>query len=183
MAYAKRRRIDYDAYRRSAIRAGVGVGKLVGKGLRFYRDYKRRGSKRQQSNAPIVTNQFDVRRQYRRRPAPRRLRRKMRSWAYRVNKTVAEEQLGSKTVQRSIAGTVTWADGNQGRRSLVLYSCDANVAADTDDNDLKIIFQQEFGSTSYSGKRLLIDSAVMEIVFRNSDESNTAFLDVYTVVC
>ncbi len=147
---------------------------------RAWNNYRTKGSKRRAVDAPSVTNQFDIKTQYRARRAPRRKVRRATRFAYRVNKIVSESQLGSKTVVRSFGGSRSWANNKQDISDYMLYSCDANSGADGYTNDLKKIFTSEFDA-AYANKKLMFDGAVEELLLINSGE-NTIYLDVYTIV-
>lgn len=165
-----------------AYRAASGLGRLAG---RAYNSFKRsRMSSNMQSQSRSipqgnVTFQNDSRNLYRRRRAPRRLRRRAKRFAKKVHRVMTADN-GQQSLTRNLlvrlARTTTGLGDSQISYGVSMYG--GNTDASLTSGDLSVI-RRTMDSTDAFNPRVTFKSAVLDFFITNNDSSNGMYLDIY----
>jgi len=198
MGYSNRRNNYYSmAGRAAGMAANYGIKKLGEVAARRFNNYMSRGTQtngsRRVNRSKIVgslTEQKDVTNLYRRKRAPRRVRRRARRFAGKVN-YVIDRGLGMKTCVIPNSSQVSWsptgyADG-QNSIGITMYGYNVNTYASNTDpgnGDIPWIFARENGAypTGSSGTRKLrFRSCCIDYSIQNTYDEGV-YLDIYFVI-
>lgn len=166
-----------------ALRAGAGyVGRKAGNWIR----QKLQGKPKKLATKSSISYQFDQSTQYRRRRAPRRLRRRAQKFAKRVN-SVINKTLGMKSWIVSNSNETTWVPAGtttgQAHFGVTMYGCepDGNIG----NGDLfRIAGDLGFdpGSTTNGSGKIKFRSCVLDLFIQNKI-SYGLYVDIYHVLC
>lgn len=163
----------------AAVNTGRALGRWMGsKRKRVDQSGSRRPKKGEKSPAG-TTFQRDIEYSYVRRRAPRRVKRRARKWAARVNKIIFSD-LAVNTFQRRTTQILTSAADKQGLMSCSLYGASGGFATIHDDVDK--IFSATGTSTALRSAKLNFSNAYMELTITNLSALGQ-FIDMYYFVC
>lgn len=166
---------------------GMYAASRLGTAARKYMNVRRLAATgRKLATKSSLSYQVDQQTQYRRRRAPRRLRRRAQKFAKRVN-SVINKGLGMRSWIVNNSSEVTWvptsvSDG-QAIVGVTMYGCepDGNVG----NGDLFRIAQDSGflpGSTVNGSGKLKFRSCVLDVFIQNKD-SVALYCDIYHVLC
>jgi len=166
---------------RSAGRLAMGAYKAYNQVKRFRGASSDSSRQSKLSTSGFLTNQFDAKRQYRRKRMPRRRRRRWVKFVRKVNHVVDKGLASQFFVFRS-NNSATPSTGSQTYGSMVMYGFDPTSTAFGNDDVYKI--SQVFNFPPSAENILWFKSAVLDCEW-NADISNTVSLtlDVYEVLC
>jgi len=144
-------------------------------------------NKRQRVVTNSVTGQHDFQNLYRRRPAPRRVRRRakksMRTFMYNMDK-IQGMQVSVINNYTAVTTAPTGSDNAQAVTSFTMYGGYNLTSPVNTHNDLVRIWNNHFGSTpGYAAAygKLRFRSCVMDFQVLNADNDNACYVEVYNV--
>lgn len=198
--------IKRKAYFRSAYGAGRKLGRFVGGALRLAQRYRGYGSRtqttrnsRKGNDYGNITFQNDEALIYRRKAAPRRVRRQrrraMKNFMYRMDKLQSMKTCKIQWEQLISASPTSYANG-QAVTGVTIYGYGINTFAantNTGNGDMWWIFSRENGgdpTNSLATRKLRFRSATMDLKITNNANtedpefmSGIAYVDIYHVLC
>lgn len=169
------------------MRAGYAIAKRAYPYARAaYNAYKRSNVRSQPSKSartpPPISFQHDYQTQYRRRSAPKRLKRRLRRYAknfrYQLGKSLGQFSRVFNFVYAPATLTPTSFANCQTIKDVVLYG--ASQTDTTDGTLLKIC--TDLG-VAQSTAKIQFKSAVLDVQIRNTDSESPLIVDAYRVVC
>lgn len=167
------------------------AGALAARGIGYYARQRAKAYASRPWSAPketsnVITNQYQYKSVYRKRRA-RRVPRRAKYIARKV-KGVLYKQLGANQFVCHKNFTITAAANAQGVSGMTFLGYSGNNAAQH--NDVFRCFDNFYqagtstvASAKFQSARLVFQTAVVDFAFRNSSNTATVDLDVYTLVC
>jgi len=167
------------------VSAGVGAVGALYRGYKQYQGLRSMFGSKKQSNTGFITNQYDVKTQYRRRRMPRRRR---KAWVRKVRmvNAITNNKLGTQLQMFRSFLTGTVPAGNQTSWSAGIYGENGVVATA---NDFGIDDLAQLNSYSADTSKMNtwhLKSAVVDIEISNigGDGYNNSFtVDCYEIIC
>lgn len=171
------RRGTYGALAMGAVRGGKAIGQWLGR--KRARTSGGSDGNASRGSAPVGTTfQRDVETSYKRRRAPRRVKRRARKWRRNVNRVLNSDLSVNTFHRRSTASSTALAD----RQAVFGVSMYGAANTSTLHNDLSAVFTALGVPVNTTTAKGLFSNAYMELTITNQSQL-AVFIDAYYFVC
>jgi len=186
MALAMYRRAQRTPWRKLFKKAGRTA-------LGIYANYRRSQPislpRRQKTISASITEQRDFSRLYKRRAAPRRVRRRARKafqrFTYHLDKTQGMVTTKINNFANVATNVTNWKTNAVGSASFTMYGCAYNINQSDPNNDLCRIYYDAYGAlptSANSAGKLRFRSCVMDFQIQNNSANNDCYVEVWHVM-